>query len=102
MVLNQILPRNINPYLTLFDTQIKPILLYAWEAWSVIIKGNIDDTTLLTKNKLEKCQINIFKNLLGVSKSTSKITILLELGRYPITSYICTTKQLNILQDYHP
>ena len=52
------------------------------------IKGNIDDTTLLTKNKVEKFQINIFKNLLGVSKSTSNMSILLELGRYPITSYM--------------
>ena len=80
--------KNINTYLTLFDTQIKPILLYACEAWSETIKGNIDDKTLLTKNKLEKFQINIFKNLLGVSKSTSNISILLELGRYPITSYM--------------
>ena len=47
--------KNIYTYLTtLFDTHIKPILLYACEAWSETIKGNIDDTTLLTKNKLEK------------------------------------------------
>ena len=42
--------KNIDTYLTLFNTQIKPILLYACEGWSETIKGNIDDTTLLTKN----------------------------------------------------
>ena len=52
--------KNINTYLTLFDTQIKPIILYACEAWSETIKGNIDDATLLTKNKLEQFQIKIF------------------------------------------
>ena len=80
--------KNIHTYLTLFDTQIKPILLYACEAWAETIKGNIDDVTLLTKNKLEKFQTKIFKGLLGVSRNTSNISILLELGRFPITSYM--------------
>ena len=80
--------KNINTYLTLFDTQIKPIILYACEAWSDTIKGSIDDTSLLSKNKLEKFQIKVFKTLLGVSKTTSNISILLELGKYPITSYM--------------
>ena len=80
--------KNICTYLTLFDTQIKPILLYACEAWAETIKGNFDDVTLLTKNKLEKFQIKTYKNLLGVSRTTSNISILLELGRYPITSYM--------------
>ena len=78
--------KTIKTYLTLFDTQIKPIILYACEAWSESIKGNIDEITLLTKNKLEKFQIKIFKGLLGVSRTTSNISLLLELGRYPITS----------------
>ena len=29
-----------------FDTQIKPILLYACEAWADSMKANIDDVTL--------------------------------------------------------
>ena len=78
--------KTIKTYLTLFDTQVKPIILYACEAWSESIKGNIDDITLFTKNKLEKFQIKIFKGLLGVSRTTSNISLLLELGRYPITS----------------
>ena len=63
-------------------------MLYACEAWAETIKGNFDDVTLLTKNKLEKFQIKTYKNLLGVSRTTSNISILLELGRYPITSYM--------------
>ena len=51
--------KNINTYLTLFDTQIKPIILYACEAWADSIKENIDDVTLVTKNKLEIFQISI-------------------------------------------
>ena len=78
--------KTIKTYLTLFDTQVKPIILYACEAWSESIKGNIDDITLFTKNKLEKFQIKNFKGLLGVSRTTSNISLLLELGRYPITS----------------
>ena len=74
--------KNINTYLTLFDTQIKPIILYACEAWADSIKGNIDDVTLLTKNKLETFQISIFKQLLGVSRKTTNLAMLLELGRY--------------------
>ena len=71
---------NIHTYLTLFDTQIKPILLDTCEAWSETIKSNFDGTTLLTRKKLEKFQIIIFKNLLEVSKSTSNISISLELA----------------------
>ena len=73
--------KNINTYYP-FDTQIKSILLYTCEAWSETIKGNIDDTTLLTKNKTR-----VSRSL----KILSKISILLELGRYQITSYTQNT-----------
>ena len=75
-------------YLTLFDTQIKPIILYACEAWADSIKGNIDDVTILTKNKLEIFQISIFKQILGVSRKTTNLAILLELDRHPISTYM--------------
>ena len=80
--------KNTNTYLTLFDTQIKPIILYACEAWADSIKGNIDDVTILTKNKLEIFQISIFKQILGVSRKTINLAILLDLGRYPISTYM--------------
>ena len=80
--------KNIDAYLTLFDTQIKPILLYACEAWADSMKANIDDVTLLTRNKLEIFQICIFKQILGVSRKTTNLAILLELGRYSISTYM--------------
>ena len=80
--------KNIKTYLTLFDSQIKPILLYACEAWADSIKGSIDDVSILTKNKLETFQTSIYKQLLGVSRKTTNIAVLLELGRYPISTYM--------------
>ena len=52
------------------------------------MKANIDDVTLLTRNKLEIFQISIFKQILGVSRKTTNLAILLELGRYPISAYM--------------
>ena len=60
----------------------------AYEAWADSIKGNIDDVTILTKNKLEIFQISIFKQILGMSRKTTNLAILLDLGRYPISTYM--------------
>ena len=80
--------KNVDTYLTLFDSQIKPIMLYACEAWADSIKGDIDDVNFLSTNKLVKLQISIYKQLLGVSRKTTNLAILLELGCYPITIYM--------------
>ena len=45
--------RDINTYITLFDSQIKPILLYACEAWADSIKKESDISKLMTKNPIE-------------------------------------------------
>ena len=42
-------------------------------------------TNLLTKNKLENFQTLVFKQILGISKKTTNLSVLLELGKYPIT-----------------
>ena len=52
------------------------------------MKANIDNVTLLTRNKLEIFQRSIFKQILGVSRKTTNLDILLELGRYPISTYM--------------
>ena len=75
----------IKTYLTLFDAKIKPILLYACEAWAETIKNDFDSTSFLTRNKVEHFHIKILKQLLRVSKKTPNIAVLLELGRFPIT-----------------
>ena len=88
--------KNIDTYLTLFETQIKPILLYAREAWADSMKANIDDVTLLTGNKLEIFQISIFKQILGVSRKTTNLAILLDIQ----LQLTCIIRQLKTFQDY--
>ena len=66
----------------LFDTQVKPIMLYACETWVESLNENIN---MLQKNNLEKFHISVLKRLLGVHKKSTNIAILLETGRHPIT-----------------
>ena len=80
--------RNIDTYLNLFDSLIKPILLYGCEAWADSVKTDGDISNLLQRNKLEKFHIKICKQILAVSRKTTNISVLLELGRYPITTYM--------------
>ena len=75
--------KSIEPYLTLYDNQIKPIISYACEAWDDSIK-HLKTENLLRKNTLETFQVSILKQILGVSRKTTNISILLELGRYPL------------------
>ena len=76
--------KNIKTYIALFDSRIKPIVLYACEAWADSIKI-LGITNLLTKNKLENLQTLVFKQILGISRKTTNLSVLLELGKYPIT-----------------
>ena len=52
------------------------------------MKTDDNITNLFQRNKLEKFQIRIYKQLLAVSRKTTNISVLLELGRYPITIYM--------------
>ena len=76
--------KDIKTYISLFDTQIKPILLYACEAWADSIKEESDISKLITKNPIERFHINVLKQLLGVHKKTTNLAILVELGRHPL------------------
>ena len=79
--------KNLQTYLHLFDTQVKPIMLYACEAWADSLKYQDNITDMLRKSKIEHFQISVLKRLLGVHKNTSNISMLLETGRHPITLY---------------
>ena len=79
--------KNFQTYIHLFDTQVKPILLYACEAWADSIKHDEKITYILQTNKLETFRLSVLKRLLGVHKRTPNIAVLLETGRHPITSY---------------
>ena len=82
--LSKSMRKNIHTYLHLFDTQVKPIMLYACESWSESLKdeGNIND---MIRNNMEKFHISVLKRLLGVHKKTTNISVFLETGRHPVT-----------------
>lgn len=81
----------------LFDTHVRPIMLYACETWTESLKYEDNIIKMLHKNNLEKFHINVLKRLLGVHKKTTNTALLLETGRHPITlsaqlqaiKYIC-------------
>ena len=62
----------------LFDTLIKPILLYASDFWGALKMPNC--------NPFEILHMKFCKDLLGVQKQTTNIGVLLELGRTPLTT----------------
>ena len=63
----------------LFDTLIKPILMYASDFWGMSKFNTFE------KNPCETLHIEFCKQLLGVSSSVSNIVSMLELGRIPIS-----------------
>ena len=64
---------DINIFFRLFDSQIKPILLYAAEVWGA------RDFKVIEKVHLFAC-----RRLLGVSQKTPKTFLYTELNRYPL------------------
>ena len=85
------------PSLHLFDSLIRPILNYNCEVWNklskrnivAIRKGEIQLENLYFDFPAEKMQFQICRNILGVSKKTSALASLGELGRYPLMLSCC-------------
>ena len=65
--------RDIMITLSLFDSLIKPILLYSSDFWGCL--------KLPKNNPIETLHMKICKQILGVHKQTTNIGVLLELGR---------------------
>ena len=65
--------------LKLFDSLIKPILLYASDFWGIL--------RLPKNNPFETLHHSFCKQLLGVQKQTTNIGVLLELGQVPLKYY---------------
>ena len=59
-----------------FDTLVKPIVLFNSEIWGININ-----------KELEQFHLSFMKRILGVKKSTNNCLIYAETGRYPL--YIC-------------
>ena len=60
----------------LFDTLVKPIVLFNSEIWGININ-----------KELEQFHLSFMKRILGVKKSTNNCLIYAETGSYPL--YIC-------------
>ena len=62
----------------IFDTQIRPIVLYSSEVWGAYSKG---DFSSWNKTAAEKLHLRFCKLYLGVNSKTSKDACRAELGR---------------------
>ena len=67
--------KNIRITLYLYDSLIKPILLYASDFWGCLKPPK--------NNPIDKLQHQVFKQMLKVQKQTTNNGVLLELGRIP-------------------
>ena len=80
--------KDINISIYLFDTLVKPILLYCSDFWSILKINKKDPCELLPKqNLIDLVHMKFLKQLLGVQTQTHNVGILLETGRVPIMVY---------------
>ena len=68
--------KNVLTALSLFESMIKPILLYSSDFWGCL--------KLPKNNPIETLHMRICKQILGVQKQTTNLGVLLELGRTPL------------------
>ena len=71
--------KHIPTTIHLFDTLVKPILLYASDFWGCL--------KLPKANPIENLHIKFCKDILGVQIQTTNLVVLLELGRLPLCIY---------------
>ena len=85
-IMSKSMGKNVQTYMHIFDTQVKPIMLYACEIWADSVKCEENIAKILQANNLKNFLISVLKRLLGFHKNTTNIALLLETGRYPMTS----------------
>ena len=68
--------RNVQTILYIFDTIIKPIILYASDFWGSLKLPHV--------NPIDTFHLMVCKQVLGVQKQTTNIGVLLELGKIPL------------------
>ena len=78
--LHKLGPIDINLFFKLFDSQVKPILLYAAEVW-----GNRQTESANKLPMIERIHMYACKRVLGVSMKTPNALIYAELNRFPLT-----------------
>ena len=86
---------NLNVYSKLFGSLVEPILLYGSEVWGLSFISNrhlemsncIEDfwkMMVLKYNNYNKIHIKFCRYILQLSRNSSKLCTLLELGRFPL------------------
>ena len=75
--LGHLFRRHINITIHLYNTLVRPILLYASDYWGCL--------KMPTNNPIETAHMRFCKDLLGVQKQTTNLGVLLELGEIPLT-----------------
>ena len=99
---------NIKIAFYLFDSLVKPIVLYCSDFWGPLCICRKDPSELLPKNNLiDIVHMKFLKQLLGVQTQTSNIGVLLETGRVPLLSYAIKNSiknwyRIGILNDCNP
>ena len=78
---------NVVLHMKLFDSCVKPILLYCSEIWAMplIVKDGINIEAKYDSFHPNRIQIKLAKYILGVHKSAINIAVLGELGLYPLS-----------------
>ena len=73
----------------LFDSLVKPIMLYCSDFWGPLQFNKKDPSDLLPKQKnlIDLVHMKFLKQLLGVQIQTSNLGVLLETGRVPFMTY---------------
>jgi len=96
-------------YLHLFDTMVKPVLLYSSEIWSPCIaklrKLQMDHANNVEEAfhdlPIEKLHLLLLRTLLGVNSKTTIMALYSETGRYPLymEALINSCKYLNRMEE---
>ena len=80
--------KNIGISFYLFDTLVKPIIMYCSDFWGVLkINKGSPSELLPKKNIIDLIHMKFLKQLLGVQLQTSNTGVLLETGRVPLMAF---------------
>ncbi|KAK6171753.1 hypothetical protein SNE40_018186 [Patella caerulea] len=71
--------RSIDVQFKLFDSLVKPIILYACDSWGDTVISNKKNIV-----KIEKLQLNLCKHILKLHSKSTNSVVLAELGRFPL------------------
>ena len=78
---------SVNTLCTLFDTNIKPILLYGSDVWGAYKFNKVSTIAEVFNSKnilAETMHLKVCKHILGVHSKSSNKAVVAELGRYPL------------------